>query len=131
MFLDLSKAFDCLDHSQLLRKLEYCGIRGVLLNWFLSYLSNRKQYVIIDDFKSELQQITCGVPQGSILGPLLFLLYINDLCNTSTVLKYVVFADDTTIYMSHSDPKLLQYNFNNELKYISDWFSANKLVVNS
>ena len=98
LFLDLSKAFDCLDHSQLLCKLEYYGIRGILLDWFLSYLSNRKQYVIIDDFKSELQQITCGVPQGSILGPLLFLLYINDLCNTSTVLKYVLFADDTTLY---------------------------------
>ena len=78
VFIDLAKAFDTVSHTISLGELEHYGIRGVTLSWFRSYLTNRKQYFVIDKYKSDCAQITCGVPQGSILGPLLFLVYIND-----------------------------------------------------
>ena len=83
IFIDLSKAFDTIDHSLLLNKLQHCGIRGLVLDWFTSYLSHRHQYVKINDVESSMLPIKCGVPQGSILGPLLFILYINDIVNSS------------------------------------------------
>ena len=101
IFLDLSKAFDTIDHNILLHKLTYYGFRGKALDWFSSYLSNRKQCVIYTNEKSTMEKLTCGVPQGSILGPLLFILYVNDIVNTSSVLEFVLFADDTTILYSH------------------------------
>ena len=79
VFVDLAKAFDTVNHQVLLAKLEHYGIRWTALNWFRSYLTNRKQFVFINNFKSELRNISCGVPQGSILGPIVILLYINDL----------------------------------------------------
>ena len=121
ILLDLSKTFDTLDHAILIYKLQLYGIRGVVLDLFKNYLQNRRQYVVINGFNSESKLLRCGVPQGSILGPLLFLIYINDLCNTSNSLRYILFADDTSIVMSHKDPNVLQSVFNNKLNIVSDW----------
>ena len=98
IFIDLRKAFDTVNHEILLTKLEHYGIRDNVSNWFMSYLSNRKQYVSINGLSSEPLEINCGVPQGSVLGPLLFLLYINYLPNISNVLDFYLFADDTNIF---------------------------------
>ena len=116
IFLDLSKAFDTIDHTILLHKLTYYGFRGKALDWFSSYLSNRKQYVIYNNEKSTMEKLTCGVPQGSILGPLLFISYVDDIVNTSYVLEFVLFADDTTILYSHEDLASKIDVVNNELK---------------
>ena len=129
IFLDLSKAFDTVDHDILLSKLSYYGIKGKYNNWIKSYLSNRTQFVI--DEKSGLLSITCGVPQGSILGPLLFLIYVNDLCKASNRLNCIMFADDTNLFLSHKDVKQLFSSMNVELEKISNWFKANKLSLNT
>ena len=95
--MDLSKAFDTLDHQLLLQKLNYYGIHGTALNWFTSYLSGRTQYVVVNDVNSEYQTILTGVPQGSVLGPLLFLIYMNDINEASEILSSIIlFADDST-----------------------------------
>ena len=131
ILLDLTKAFDTIDHNILLYKLEHYGFRGIVLEWFKNYLSNRKQFVYYNSSKSECKDIICGVPQGSILGPLLFILYINDITNTSSILDFILFADDTTILYS-SDKIESKINLvNNELKEVSNWFKANKLSVNA
>jgi hypothetical protein len=130
IFLDLSKAFDTLDHNILKTKLNQYGIRGVANHWIESYLDNRKQFVLYNQHQSPTSSIKCGVPQGSILGPLLFLLYINDLPSYSSKLKFIMFADDTNIIYSHKDPKLLESTLNKELNIISNWFKLNKLSLN-
>ena len=106
------------------------GIRGVIYDLFKSYLLDRTQYVVIDGNTSETRTFNCGVPQGSILGPLLFLIYINDLCNTSSLLKYILFADDTSVYMTHNDIGILEILFNEEIDKITNWLKCNKLSVN-
>ena len=125
LFIYLSKAFDTANHEILLDKLEHYGVRGIALQWFKSYLSCRKQFVQYNGYNSSSLDITCGVPEGSILGPLLFLVYINDLCNVSKVLELILFADDTNIFYSHTDASYLMEVVNLELKKITCWFYGN------
>ena len=131
VFIDLSKAFDTIDHTILLSKLNLYGVRGIAHKWFSDYLNNRKQYTSVKNCDSRLNNIQHGVPQGSILGPLLFLLYINDLHHCSSLLSFILFADDTTILFSHSDYSSLVNILNKELVEVYSWFKSNKLSLNS
>ena len=98
IFIDLSKAFDTVDHNILLKKLDMYGIKGKNLKWFHSYLTNRKQFIKCRDQNTDLEVLRCGVPQGSILGPLLFLIFVNDLKNSTKLLDLIMFADDTPFF---------------------------------
>ena len=119
-----------MNHNILFEKLEYYGVRGIALSWIKSYFSNRKQFVQFNNSSSTSKNITCGVPQGSILGPLLFLIYINDICNVSTLAKLIVFADDTSLFFSHRDPVYLVNMINQELEKFSIWLRTNRLSLN-
>lgn len=130
IFIDLSKAFDTINHDILLQKLNAYGIRGTPNLLIKNYLLNRIQYVEYKNCQSKMSTITCGVPQGSILGPLLFLLYINDMSETSKLLYFILFADDTNILYSNQDIWQLMKIVNSELLILSDWFKANKLSLN-
>ena len=130
IFIDLSKAFATVDHNILISKLEHYGARGTSLRGFESYLSNRQQYVEFNGVSTESCEIKCGVPQGSILGPLLFLLYINDLCNVSRVVDFILFADDTNTFFSHKDFNLLPGILNSEMLKLTQWCRENKLSIN-
>ena len=132
VFIDLSKAFDTVDHSILLRKLELYGITDRNYAWIKSYLSNRLKYIQIDENSTtEFCVVKCGVPRGSILGPLLFLLYVNGLKNGPSVLDPIMFADDTNLFYTHSNIQKLFSTMNEELASINQWFTSNKLSLNA
>ena len=130
VFIDLKKAFDTVDHGILIKKLEHYGVRGAASDWLKSYLSNRKQFVNIDGCSSELLDVICGVPQGSILGPTLFILYINDICNVSNLVKFLLFADDMNVFCAGDNKFELECMLNRELAKLCKWFAVNKLSLN-
>jgi len=130
IFLDIKKAFDNVNHSLLIFKLENAGFRGPILKWLNSYLSNRTQRVKVGDCLSEFCVTNCGVPQGSILGPLFFLIYINDFCKLDIYGKMLTFADDTVLLYSNSDLNTLLQQINSDLIKIEKWFVSNYLTLN-
>ena len=139
IILDLAKAFETSDHKILLNKLQYYGIKDVALQSFSSYISDRFQFVEMDGFRSNLLNITTGVPQGSILGPILFILYVKDMHFISDKLNFIAYADDTTL----TSPLLtstrgvdgnidtISSEMNKEIKKTTDWFAANKLSLHA
>ena len=136
IFIDLSKAFDTIDHSIILNKLKYYGLKGSTLNLFQSYLRNRKQYTEIEDTTSTILPIQVGVPQGSILGPILFIIYVNDLPQCSNKFDFIMYADDTTLSSTIDSFSDINSNasadslINAEIGKVIEWLKINKLSLN-
>ena len=130
VFLDLSRAFDCVDHKILIEKLKFYGINDVSLRWFTDYLTDRSEKVIFNNTESNWLPLTAGVPQASILGPILFLLYVNDMLLIDHLGDTILFADDTTNYESGVNVYEVIRTINRNLKLLREWFIANKLSVN-
>ena len=130
VFIDLRKAFDTVDYARLLSKLPIYGIKSKELCWFENYLFCRKQFVSYDGVLSEIQAISCGVLQGSILGPLLFLLIINDIDENLRQCEMTLYADDSVLYVGGKTCDIIEEKLNSDLEQIANWFDQNNLVVN-
>ena len=129
-FLDLSKAFDTVDHHLLLQKLTNISLTSYSTQWFRSYLINRSQTTLVGDAHSAATKIPVGIPQGGILGPLLFLIYVNDLPDCHLASDIILYADDTVIYYSTKNVSDLDHHINADLRTVSEWFSRNLLTLN-
>ena len=131
VFLDFKKAFDMVNNEMLLKKLEHYGVRGHAVKWFSSYSTEKKQYTSVNNMNFQIDDISYGVPQGSVLGPLLFLIYINDL-NCAIEFSYIRhFADDTNILYRHQSLRKINQRINFDLKNIVEWFRANRIALNT
>ena len=129
--LDLKEAFDTVKHDILLSKMNLYRIRGIALDWFRSYLTNRTERCLVNGSLSRICSLKCGVPQGTILGPLLFLIYINDLPNCLTSCQPRMYADDTYITYADVDVNSIQLNLNHDLGNLNKWLISNKLALNT
>ena len=130
IFIDLSKAFDIVDHYLLLDKLPHIGLNQNAVLWFNSYFHNRHQYVYVNGCQSSQMLVDTGVPQGSILGPLLFSIFINDILQLCTICHVHLYADDTFIYYFNPDISQIQYNLQQDFNIVQHWFNNNRLVLN-
>ena len=128
--MDLSKALDTLDHNILIKKLAHYGINSIPLEWFTSYLTGRSQYVEIDGVSSNVLSLSTGVPQGSIIGQLLFLIHINDIPYCTKFFNLILYADDTTLSNTIQIPSMSPLDMNNALAKVYDWLPVNKLSLN-
>ena len=128
--MDLRKAFDTVNNKILLGKLQHYGVRGITFNWFQSYLTNRRQFVEVNSASSDVLDVMCGVPQGSVLGPLFFLIFINDLPAVCKSLKFYLLADDTNIYFESDKLDLFEKTINEELRKVDKWLTTNRLALN-
>ena len=130
IFMDLSKAFDVMNHDILKLKLEHYGFRGIFLDFMMQFVQDRQYFVNANGLNSEIRNVNIGVPQGSTLGPLLFLIYVNDMKNSSSILKFIQFADDTTILFNCPNFDLLKSTLETEGNKVIEWLIANKLLIN-